>query len=264
MAKHLNKASREARLRSSDALSTARGEDFFLARAVSDKESRVIGRLSEGSLHAYLKKYIEPDESYHEQKILDFWADVARDGEIFEIQTRQFGNLRRKLEAFLPEHRVTVIYPIAETKYLSWIDPDTGETTEPRLSPKKGKPHEILAELYYVRDQLMHPNLTFRIIMLELTEYKSLCGWSADRKRGSWRVDRVPGAVTREINLSRREDFAALLPKDLPEIFTAAELAKAYRLKGRRASYTLATLASLGIIEKVGERGRAFLYSVKR
>ena len=101
--------------------------------------------------------------------------------------------------------------------------------------------------------------------MLELTEFKSLCGWSADRKRGAWRVERVPGAVTGDIPLSRREDFAALLPTaELPEIFTVAELARAYRLKGRRASYSLSALISLGVIEKVGERGRAFLYSVKR
>lgn len=263
MAKGFKSSGRAGRARASSALSTARGEDFPLTRAVSDRE-KVIGRLAEGALHAYLKSYIEPDESYHEQKILGFWADVARGDEIFEIQTRQFGNLRRKLEAFLPEHRVTVIYPIAETKHLCWIDPDTGETTEPRLSPKKGKPHELLAELYYIRDMLLHPNLTFKIIMLELTEWKSLCGWSADRKRGAWRVERVPGAITREITLSRREDFASLLPPELPETFTAAELAKAYRLKGRRASYTLGALTSLGIIERVGERGRAYLYSVKK
>lgn len=259
-----DKAARDARKRASSAFETARGEGPTPSRAASDEEPRLIGRLSEGALHAYLKKYIEPDESCHERQIFGYWADIARDGEIVEIQTNDFGRLRAKLVAFLNEYHVTVVYPTASVKYLSWIDPDTGETSSPRRSPKKGSARDILPEIYRLGELALHPKLSFRAILLELTEYKSLCGWSRDRKRGAWRVERIPGAVTEDITLSRPSDFRALLPESLPERFTSAEFGSACRFSGRRRSYALAALVRLGVIEQVGKRGRAFLYSIKK
>ena len=49
-----------------------------------------IGTLSEKSVHSVLKYYFAPDEKYHEQKIGTFVADICIDGEIYEIQTKQF------------------------------------------------------------------------------------------------------------------------------------------------------------------------------
>ena len=39
-------------------------------------------------------------------------ADIYKDGEIIEIQTRQFNRMRGKLQAFLPLYPVTIVYPI--------------------------------------------------------------------------------------------------------------------------------------------------------
>ncbi|WMC92706.1 hypothetical protein [Kineothrix sp. MB12-C1] len=35
--------------------------------------------------------------------------------------------IRTKLEVFLERHPVTVVYPIPHTKWLIWIDEETGE-----------------------------------------------------------------------------------------------------------------------------------------
>ncbi|MDF2988883.1 MAG: hypothetical protein K0R50_4393, partial [Eubacterium sp.] len=97
-----------------------------------------IGTLGEKTLHAVLKHCFEPDESYHEIKVGSFFADILNQHGITEIQTRQWNKLRGKLKAFLPDNIVTLVYPVAYTKWLLWINEDTGEISKRRLSPKKG------------------------------------------------------------------------------------------------------------------------------
>lgn len=60
----------------------------------------------------YFKDYYEPDEDHQEIPIENYVADIYKDGEIIEIQTRQFNRMRGKLQAFLPLYPVTIIYPI--------------------------------------------------------------------------------------------------------------------------------------------------------
>ncbi|MFR1214868.1 MAG: hypothetical protein ACLSCV_09370 [Acutalibacteraceae bacterium] len=78
-----------------------------------------IGLLGEKVLHAGLKLYFEPNPDFHEVKINGFVADICNAKGIIEIQTRNLGKLKRKLEVFLEQMPVTIVYPIAHTKYLS-------------------------------------------------------------------------------------------------------------------------------------------------
>lgn len=86
---------------------------------------RGIGTLSEKSVHSVLKFYYAPDEKYHEVKVGTHLADTCVDGEIHEIQTRQFYKLNDKLEEFLNTFgmEVTIVYPVSveNTICLMWI-----------------------------------------------------------------------------------------------------------------------------------------------
>lgn len=75
-----------------------------------------IGTLREKTIHSVLKYYYAPDCTYHEIKIGPYVADICVDGEIYEVQTRNFNTMRGKLDYFLQEHDVTIIYPVAHTK----------------------------------------------------------------------------------------------------------------------------------------------------
>ena len=86
-----------------------------------------IGTLREKTIHSVLKYYYAPDSSYHEIKIGPYVADICVDGEIFEVQTRNFNKMRAKLEYFLQEHDVTIIYPVEHTKWLKSLDMQTGQ-----------------------------------------------------------------------------------------------------------------------------------------
>ena len=88
-----------------------------------------IGTLGEKTVHSTLKQYLSHDLANQEIKIGTYYADVCIDGHIFEIQTRQFNKLRNKLDFFLQNHPVTVVYPVTNYNHLRWVIPDTGEIT---------------------------------------------------------------------------------------------------------------------------------------
>ena len=70
-----------------------------------------IGTLREKTIHSVLKYYYAPDSAYHEIKIGSYVADICVDGEIFEVQTRNFNTMRDKLDFFLKEHDVPIKLP---------------------------------------------------------------------------------------------------------------------------------------------------------
>ena len=221
-----------------------------------------IGRQKERTLHAALKYYLEPDDAFHEVRTGRYIADIHKDGSITEIQTRQFHMLRSKLAAFLAEYNVTVVFPVAQTKWLSWVDDTTGETTKKRKSPKTGQPLEVMAELYKLGDIIGHPNFSLRIIMLGIHEYRCLNGWSADKKKGSHRLERIPEGIYSEILLQNPNDYMRLLPADLPEIFTVSDLSKKARVTPRLAQTALLVLYRMGAVCRNGRIGRKYAYSL--
>ena len=219
-----------------------------------------IGTLGEKTLHAIVKQYIETDPARHEQKLGNFVVDVFTGEQIYEIQTRQFNKLTAKLAALLPQYPVTIVYPMPARKWLMWIDPDSGELTKPRLSPKRGQFHDIFPELYRIKPFLSHPNLSVLILQIDLEEYRLLNGWSRDRKRGSWRNDRLPLSLEHELLLAGPDQYSLLLPDGLPSVFTSADLAKFGLASRSRAQTALNVLSSLQLVTVCGKQGRLRLY----
>ena len=219
-----------------------------------------IGFLSEKTVHAVLKRYLVPDENCHEIKCGRYVADIMCDGEIMEIQTAGFNRLRGKLEEFLQDKDVTVVYPIPHIKWLIWIDEKTGEVSEKRRSPKKGSYYEAFYELYKIKMFLKHPNLHFRLILLDVEEYRLLNGYSKDKKRGSQRFDRIPIELVEDKLLNSAEDFWELIPPELPETFTAKMYGKFAKLSQRKAGVAVNILAHLEVIKQVGKDGNTYLY----
>lgn len=227
-----------------------------------ERERNGIGTLSEKTIHAVLKNYMEPDEEKHEQRAYGFVADIFASEGIIEIQTGNFNVMRRKLEAFLPEQKVTIVYPIPATKWLSWINEETGEVTSRRKSPKRGTPYAAFQELYKIKFFLDHPNLNILLLLIDMEESRLLNGWSKDRKKGSVRHDRIPVGLVEEIMLERVEDYRMLIPAPLGEQFTVKEYAKETKLPVGQARTALHIMHYLKLIERIGKQGNAFIYSL--
>lgn len=219
-----------------------------------------IGTLGEKTLHAVLKHYFEPDKEKHEIKIGSFYADILNENGITEIQTRSFNALRKKLALFLSQETVTVVYPVAKTKRLVWVNGETGETTKVRKSPKTGSRYEVFFELYKIKDLLTHPNFRLCIVLLDLTEYRNLDGWSSDRKKGSSRNERIPEDIAEEIYINSLPDYQKLIPENLPEFFSVKDFKTAAKLSAHSAGLALNVLKYTGAVTASGKKGNAILY----
>ncbi|MCH5251616.1 MAG: hypothetical protein J1F22_01465 [Lachnospiraceae bacterium] len=226
-----------------------------------EHENHGIGTLGEKTIHAVVKNYVEPDEDFHETPLEGYVADVYREGRVFEIQTANFNTMRAKLAALLPLYQVTIVYPVPATKWLRWLDEETGEISERRKSPKRGTPYAVFRELYKIKSFLKEPNLSIHILLIDMEETRLLNGWSTDRKKGSCRHDRIPIGLIEEFHLDCVQDYRMLVPPELQE-FTSKEYAKATKLTLSNAQTALNILYYLGIVERVGKKGNSFLYEV--
>lgn len=225
-----------------------------------DRIKNGIGTLSEKTLHAVLKRYFENNETNHEIKVGSFVADIANAEGIIEIQTRNFNKLRNKLESFLAVSAVTVVYPIASTKWLMWIDEATGEITRKRKSPKKGTPYEVFYELYKIKQFLTNPNLQLCIVLLDMEEYRRLDGWSKDKKKGSTRYERIPIDIIDEIYIENISQYSKLIPADLPTRFLVKDFKTSAALSQKSAQTALNVLYHTGAVTRVGKIGNQYLY----
>ena len=232
--------------------------------AIRQERARAgIGTLSEKTLHAVLKQFFEPDAAKHEVKVGRYIADIVNDSGIIEIQTRAFHALRPKLTAFLERGPVTVVYPIAHTKWLYWIDPESGALTNKRKSPKTGSAHDAFYELYKIKPLLPHPNLTLCLLLVDVEEYRYLNGWSTDRKRGSSRCERLPVALSDMVYLRGAADYRALVPDSLPDTFTTKDFASAAKLRQNTAQRVVHILYHMGVLVRTGKLGAFYEYHIK-
>ncbi len=230
--------------------------------ALQEQCKTSIGTYGEKSVHAILKRYVQPDTRFHELPVAGFIADVCFGDEIYEIQTAHFYSLRKKLDAFLQEYQVTVVYPIPYVKWICWTDPNTGEVAERRKSPKKGRAQYIFPELYRLRNYLQHPKLRFCIMLLDMEECRLLDGYGEQRKKHGTKHDRIPLRLERELWLCQPSDYRQLLPEGLPEAFTAKEFAKAAGVPLKTAQTGLLILTDLDIVKRIGKAARSYLYCV--
>ncbi len=225
-----------------------------------ERERHGIGMQKEKTVHAVLKYFENPDEDSHEIPIAGHIADIYDGHRVTEIQTANLGAIRDKLDTLLPLCPVRVVHPIPHRKWVSWIDPGTGEVGKKNRSPVVGSFFSAFRELYRISSYLEHPNLEIELLLLDLEEYRLQDGWGRDGKRGSHRFDRLPVSLEGQMLLTQPRDYLQFIPLDLEEPFTAAELAAAWKDRGRAASQAALVLRRLGVIEQVGKRGRSYLY----
>lgn len=225
-----------------------------------ERSCNLIGTLSEKTVHYTLKQYLSGDTSCQEIKIGPYYADVCLQGHIYEIQTRQFGNLREKLAAFLPEHKVTVVYPVSICNYLRWIDTVTGEVSVPKKSPRHANPMQVFSELYRIRPFLSHPNFSLKIICMETEEYRILDGYGKQKKSKATKFDKLPLTLTGEYDIEQPLDYMMLLPSDLPDCFLAKDLAKKAKISLSTSRSALLLLTELGVVRRTGKQGNSYQY----
>lgn len=219
-----------------------------------------IGALNESPLHAALKLAAAPPGSRFEVQVGGYVVDAAADGLLVEVQTRNFGAMRAKLAALLPEHRVRLVMPIAGRRWIVRLHADG--TVDRRRSPKRGVLLGVFAELVALPMLLGDPNFELEIVLTEEDELRRLEPGKAWRRRGWVVVDRRLVAVVERHVFRQPADLLTLLPADLPVDFTTVDLAALGRLPRRIAQQATYCLAALGLIERTGKRGNLHVYRI--
>ena len=239
-----------------------------------------IGTLSEKSVHAVLKNYYVPNKEMHEITInkynenisAKYVADAMLDGEIYEIQSRHFYSIGKKLEEFLRYYDVTVVYPLALNKTIRYVDIRTGEVEKERRSSKRGNIFDFVSELYGIKDLLQNERLHFIVCFLETQEYKLVDVNSKGSRRNSVRTDKVPTKILGEFRIDTKYDYLKLLPKFSQYIqsysdvskdtFTSRDIAQITGNDTSVCGVLLNILYALELVQRVGREGRCYLYKI--
>lgn len=244
--------------------------DFHMPHVVSGKAKRAvgsrsregnthIGSLGEGTLHLVLKNYISANPDDLEIPFGKKYIDVFLSGRAYEIQTRNFSSLKAKLADFLPKIPVTLVYPVMREKKIGWVNPETGKRSAMRKSPKKESVYSIFSELIYIKDYLADEHLSFAVFELSGEELRLLCGKrSADGKKGSVRIDRIPNELLAVHQFSSARDFLSLLPDENP--FTVKGLRAYAHIDEKSARKMLYCLIHAGLLRAEPGEKREKLY----
>ncbi len=240
---------------------------YTTAKKFIPKEE-VIGIQKEKILHKTIKYFLEENDSFHEIKVKKsnhgmLYADVLRGNHIYEIQTRGFNLLRSKLDEFLKFYNITIVHPIGYIKYIYKID-ETGEIKGPKKSPKKGNVFDIFKELYKIKQYLKNPNLSIKIILLNMDEYRHIVQKKHYKSSGFIKEVQIPKEYVNEIDLKNTSDYIKLLESlNLPDEFTSSIFAKATKLTLAKASTALNVLNYLEAVERIGKDGKKYIYKIK-
>jgi hypothetical protein len=219
-----------------------------------------IGTLHESTLHSNLKLWYKKQGDQLEVPIENFVIDVLRNDLLIEIQIKNFSMIRKKLETLLKNHRVLLIHPIVKDKWIVAIDHQSKKVIHKRLSPIHHSYIYIFEELIRIPHLIANPNLTIESLMVQIEEFRVNDGKGSWRRNG-WSIQdrRLVNVLERKI-LHSPIDFLMLKPSSIKPPFTNAELAKLLKKPIRLARKMSYCLRKMGIIQVVGNKGRALLF----
>ena len=244
-------------------------EDFIRAfRAAIDGYDKntsrdVIGELREKMLHSVIKASIASDGGECEVRINGHnIADCLKDNTVYEVQTESLFSVKKKLDFYLKntDYDVDIVFPIPAEKYVSWVDPVSGDVSSSGKRCKKRTVADYARELNYVADHIDDPRVKITFLYISENEYRFLDGKrSKDKKRGSTRIERIPTALLFGEEFCDRRDFISLLPT--LDRFTRKDYMKDKHIRSVRQTYAaISILLRFGFIEEDGKQGRAICY----
>ncbi len=228
--------------------------------------NKKMGTMKETHLHAGLKAWYAQAGGQVEQMVEGYVIDLVRGEELVEIQTGSFGALREKLKTLLESHVVRVVYPVAVERWILRID-KKGKKISRRKSPRRGNIYTVFDELTGLHEAVAQANFRLEIALVREEQV-----WKDDGL-GSWRrkhwslADRKLLSVVGQEVFDGPSDFVRLLPERLPAEFTTADLMQALDLTNQRGNTRrligrmARTLRQMGVIQWVGKRSQAYLYS---
>jgi hypothetical protein len=221
--------------------------------------SQVISTLNEKSLHAALKDWYAQSGDQVKVPVDGYIVDIVRGDLLVEVQTGSFSSISDKLAVLSAKHPVRLVYPIAQQKWIVKVG-DDGQRLSRRKSPKRGAFEHVFEGLVSFPGLIWRPSFSVDVLLTHEEEIRRHDGSRAWRRKGWVTSERHLLEVVDRRLLSTPADSAALLPTDLPEQFTTADLAERLGRPRRLAQKMAYCLRKMGVIKPTGKQGNAMLY----
>lgn len=225
-----------------------------------------VGTQNEKLIHSTLKNFFAPYSDEQEIKIGNYFADAVCEDGIFEIQTKGLHRLNEKLDTFLSCSRVTVVHPVIRKTRIVYIHSESGEVAKETPFRNMKTNLAVFDELYSIRKFLNHDNL--QVVLAEIVAEKrvyfngeQIPDIAKKHIRKKCVIEKAPLELLGGIVLDCPNDYAVFLPSGLSEQFTKKQLCDA--AGESRSSLRTEVLRTAGIIEKVSQIGKEYVYKVK-
>lgn len=211
-------------------------------------------------MHAALKQWYQQPGDMVEHPVDGYVIDLVRDDLLIEIQTTGFAGMKKKVSKLLAEgHRIRIVHPIAAERTIVKVEED-GTIISRRRSPKHGAVTDIFTQLISFPGLVVAADLEVEVVLTDEEEYRTHSPGKAWRRNG-WviherRLQKVLGSAL----LTSGAELIDLLPSQIPETFTTADLAARLGRPRRTAQQMAYCLRSANLIEPSGKQGNAIEY----
>lgn len=214
----------------------------------------------ETTLHQQLKQLYADDESNREVAVDGFRIDAVSDDQLFEIQCASLSAIRDKIRRLVESHDVVVAKPLFARKLIVKRNRKRGRVESKRYSPTRQTFHDIVDDLVHFVGVFPHPRLTIELLLVEVQEFR-LPPLRNHRTRKRYRVeDRQLMGVGDRLLLRSAADLLKLLPNNLPDPFTTADVAGSAGIPRRQAQKLTYCLRKTRAVATDGKIGNAILY----
>lgn len=219
----------------------------------------MINTWNESHLHREIKnKYSNSTDSL-EVSVAGKIVDILSENQIIEIQTSNFGALRKKLKFLLNFYPVKVVYPLIREKKITIINTD-GEIVRSRKSPKTGNFIEIFNEILYIPDLFLNPYFSFEIIQVDVEEIRCDDGKGSWHRKGISIKNRILKKMYPPRVIKSPEDLFKLLPLQQLPLLSSKLITETLNIKMRQAQKILNFFKNTGVIIPVSKEGNRIIY----
>jgi len=216
--------------------------------------------MNEHSLHSAIKDWYSVPKDRFEVRVDGFIIDILRENLLIEVQTKSFRAIKRKLSSLVESHKVRLVYPIPEKKWIVRIT-ESSELVTKRKSPRKGRLVDLFYELVSIPDLIAGENFSLEVLMIEEEEIRCSDGKGSWRRRGVSIKDRRLINVTDRVLFRNEVDFLRFLPSDLKRPFTNRSLADQTGVSISLTRKMTYCLRKMGAIIRVGKNGRELIFA---
>ena len=211
--------------------------------------------MNEHSLHSDIKDWYSVPGDKLEVKVDSFIIDIIRGALLIEIQTKNFSAIKRKLTSLVEKHRVRLVYPIPERKWIIRIT-ERGDLISRRKSPRRGKMFDLFHELVSIPELVGKKNFSLEVVIVKEEEVRCDDGKGSWRRRGVSIKDRRLINVTDRALFKNSKDYQSFIPMGLGESFTNRMLARKAGISISLARKVTYCLRKMGAIVSLGRKGK--------